>query len=82
MTKRLDVLSARSSTPDRLTELLAERLLGWRVTPDRFLTGNRGWRPRWRFQPLEHFADAAMVLEAAAPDEHEIRTDRCGVCCS
>jgi hypothetical protein len=42
---------------------LAEHVLGWRVAPDRFMTENRSWLPRWRFNPLERLEDAFLVLD-------------------
>ena len=62
-------------TPDALTTLLAERVMGWRVGPDRFLTGNRGWISRWRFQPAEKLPDALRLLEKAAPGEYDMSGD-------
>jgi hypothetical protein len=53
-------------TPERLTTLLAERVMGWGVGPDRFLMDKRRWIPRWRFQPLTNLEDAFRVLEKAA----------------
>jgi hypothetical protein len=60
-------------TADRLTGLLAERIMGWSVRPDRFLVGDRSWMPRWRFQPTKKLADALRLLEAAAPEEYYLR---------
>jgi hypothetical protein len=59
-------------TGEILVALLAERVMGWGVGPDRFLVGNRGWMPRWRFQPAKKLADALRLLEAAAPQEYRI----------
>ena len=56
-------------TREMLTSLLAQRVLGWTVAPDRFLMGDRRWLPRWRFQPCERLADAFRLLEHAAPQE-------------
>lgn len=56
-------------TIDQLTVLLAGRVMGWRVAPDRFLTGSRHWISRWRFQPTERVKDAYFLLEQAAPQE-------------
>jgi hypothetical protein len=56
-------------TADQLTGVLAERVMGWGVGPDRFLTGNRGWMPRWKFQPAQKLADAIRLLEAANTEE-------------
>ncbi len=62
-------------TNDQLTALLAERVMGWTVGPDRFMTGNRSWISRWRFQPVEKLADALRLLEVAAPQEYSLRGD-------
>jgi hypothetical protein len=50
-------------TSDRLTAVLAERVMHWGVAPDRFLVGNRRWMPAWRFQPLNNLDDAFKLLE-------------------
>jgi hypothetical protein len=57
-------------TSDLLTAVLAKRVMGWTVGPDRFLMGNRRWMPRWRFQPTEKLADALRLLERLAPEEY------------
>lgn len=62
-------------TDDHLTVILAERVMGWGVGPDRFLMGNRGWLPRWRFQPAECVEDAVRLLEEAAPQEYSMGGD-------
>ncbi len=59
-------------TANLLTSLLAQRVLGWTVAPDRFLMGDRRWMPRWRFQPTENLMDAFQLLEGAAPDEYSM----------
>ena len=51
-----------------LTATLAERVMEWRVTSDRFLMGDRRWAPLWRFQPANKIADAMRLLEKAAPE--------------
>lgn len=56
----------------QLTASLAARVLRWRVTPERFLTGDRGWLPRWKFQPTQKMADAIRLLEAADTEEHAV----------
>lgn len=68
-------------TNDQLTALLAERVMGWTVGPDRFMTGNRSWIARWRFQPTEKLPDALRLLEAAAPEEYSLRGDGDGNSC-
>lgn len=62
-------------TSEQLTAILAERVMGWTVGPDRFTFGDRGWMPRWRFQPTEKLDDAFRLLEQAAPQEFSIRGD-------
>lgn len=52
---------------DQLTAVLAERVMGWTVSPDRFMMGNREWMPRWRFQPIDKLDDAFRLLEEAVP---------------
>ncbi|MGA2186781.1 MAG: hypothetical protein ABSH47_27545 [Bryobacteraceae bacterium] len=60
---------------DDLAVLLASRVMGWGVGPDRFLLGNRCWQPRWRFQPTESLDDAFKLLEKAAPQEYAMGAD-------
>ena len=62
-------------TSENLSALLAKRVMGWSVGPDRFLMGNRGWMPRWRFQPAEKLPDALRLLEQAAPEEYHMCGD-------
>ena len=62
-------------TSEHLAALLAERVMGWSVGPDRFLMSNRRWMPRWRFQPTEKLVDALRLLEVAAPEEYTLRGD-------
>ena len=65
-------------TDEHLTALLAERVMGWTIGPDRFMTGNRSWIARWRFQPVEKLADALRLLEVAAPEEYSLLGDSGG----
>jgi hypothetical protein len=51
---------------EQLPAALAQRVLGWTVAPERFLTGQRGWIPRWHFQPLKRVEDAFKLLDVAA----------------
>ena len=59
-------------TAEVLTALLAERVMHWRVGPERFLMGDRRWLPRWRFQPAERLKDAFRLLEQSAPEEYSM----------
>ena len=61
-------------TAEHFTAVLAERVLHWRSTPDRLLTGKRAWIPRWRSQPLANLAAVIAVATARmiginVPDE-------------
>ena len=53
-------------TNDQLTAILAQRIMGWRVAPDRFLLGNRQWITRARFQPMSRIQDAFRLLQRSA----------------
>ena len=46
-----------------LTNLLAERVMGWKVCPDRYLKPGRTWIPKWRFEPLVRLDDAFLLLD-------------------
>jgi hypothetical protein len=50
---------------DRLTEILAVQVMGWRVAPGRYIKRGRTWIPSWRFAPFTKIEDAFEVLEAA-----------------
>jgi hypothetical protein len=52
-------------TAEHLPAILAKRVLHWRSTPDRLLTGKRAWIPRWWFQPLANLDDAFRLVEVA-----------------
>ena len=67
-------------TNDQLTAILATRAMGWRVSPTRFLMGEGGWKPRWKFQPMKRLADAVRLLEAADPEEYAIQAVRGRTC--
>ena len=64
---------------EQLTVILAQRVMGWRVGPDRFLMDKRQWLPRWRFQPLDRLQDAMRLLEVAAPKQCMITADGDGL---
>ena len=55
-----------------LTILLARRVMGWGVAPERFLLGRGGWIPRWRFQPVERLEDAFRLLEESNPQRYSM----------
>src|SRR5689334_8113271 len=48
---------------EKITAELVTRILGWTVTPDRFVTSGRSWLPRWRFAPFARLDDAFRLLE-------------------
>ena len=58
--------------PERLTAMLATSVMGWKVAPDRFLTAQRSWIPRWKFNPLERIEDAFMLLDYSKPVRYVI----------
>lgn len=59
-------------TNEQLAAILAERVMGWHVGPERFQMGNRGWIPRGRFRPTERLQDAFRLLLAAEPTEYKM----------
>lgn len=65
-------------TANILTGLLARRVLGWTVAPDRYLIAHRQWLPRWRFQPLKRLEDAFRLMEQAAPEEYTLGSETGG----
>ena len=68
----------RIMTNEHLTAMLAEKVMDWRVGPERFLSGNRRWLPRWCFQPAERVEDANRLLERAAPQEYSMHRTQDG----
>jgi hypothetical protein len=65
-------------TNDQLTTILAERVMGWTVGPDRFLMNGRRWIPRWRFQPTKSLEDAFRLLDAVQADEYTMGSGQGG----
>lgn len=61
--------------PENLTAVLAERCMGWKAAPDRFMKSGRSWIPRWRFQPLVDLADAFRLLDQVA-NRYTLTSDR------
>jgi hypothetical protein len=49
-----------------LASVLAERVMGWKTFPNRFMTSERSWIPRARFRPLIRLEDAFALLDRAA----------------
>jgi hypothetical protein len=56
----------RFVSSDQFTAMLAERILGWKACPDRFIKSGREWIPRNRFRPLTRLEDAFLLLGRAA----------------
>jgi hypothetical protein len=63
---------------DEIAAILAERVMGWSVGPERFMLGGRRWLPRWRFQPATRLEDAFQLLEGVAPEEFTMGAVECG----
>ncbi len=57
-------------TNDQLAAVLAERVMGWTVGPERFMMSGRRWLPRWRFQPATRLEDAFHLLERVAAQSY------------
>ena len=53
-------------TREQLSAVVAQKVLGWRSSPDRFLLGDRQWISRTQFQPLTRIQDAFRLLHTAA----------------
>lgn len=47
-----------------LLDRLVERVFGWHPTPDRFMTGSRGWIRRAGFRPFHDVRDALRLADA------------------
>ena len=65
-------------TDEHLTALLAGKVMGWTVSPDRFMMGGRQWQPRWRFQPVLRMEDAFRLLEQASTQEYALGSTQNG----
>jgi hypothetical protein len=61
-------------TREQLSALVAQKVLGWRSSPDRFLLGDRQWISRTQFQPLTRIQDAFRLLNTAAETFSVTRT--------
>lgn len=59
-------------TIENLTTVLAERVMEWKAGPDRFLTANRSWIPRWKFNPLERIQDAFVLVDRSESNRYSI----------
>lgn len=64
---------------DRLADLLAEQILGWRATADRYQTEDRRWLPRWRFQPCKNIQSAMTLLSASTVEAYSMGWEKKGV---
>ena len=63
-------------TAAKLTSMLAETVMGWRSSPDRFLLGDRQWISRTQFQPLTRIQDAFRLLQTADSTFSLVKTAR------
>jgi hypothetical protein len=59
-----------------MDEMLAEKVMGWRLGPGRFLIDGRRWLPQWRFQPTKNIADAFQLLQRADVVEYALSANR------
>jgi hypothetical protein len=55
-------------TDRQLADALAERVLGWRPAPDRYIKSGRSWITRSRFRPLTDIRDALRLADALTKD--------------
>ena len=60
---------------ERLADLLAERVMGWAVRPDRYQLQGRKWIPRWRFQPDRKLDHAFDLLDRAKPTKYSMGSE-------
>jgi len=60
---------------DRLTEKLAAEVLGWRTAPGRLIKPDRGWTPRWQFDPFTKIDDALRLVDSSA-SRYTVTADR------
>jgi hypothetical protein len=60
------LVDERTLTDQALTDLLAERVMGWKASPDRFIKRGRTWLPKWRFAPFVRLEDAFELLDRSA----------------
>ena len=51
---------------EQLTGELARLVMGWKLAPARFLKADRGWTPRWHFQPFTDLVSSFKLLDKAA----------------
>jgi hypothetical protein len=59
---------------ERLTTILAQKVMRWGIAPNRFLLGNRHWITKTRFQPLKRIEDAFKLLRKLGCDYSLTRT--------
>jgi hypothetical protein len=63
---------------ERLTDQLAERGMGWRLAPGRYLSSGRSWISLSRFRPLVDVRDAFRLLDTVT-DDYSLRAIPGGV---
>lgn len=62
---RNNMASSSARSEGSLTALLADRVMGWKVGPGRFVKSGRRWIPDWRFAPFARVQDALLLLKRA-----------------
>ena len=65
-------------TREALTDELAERVMGWRAVPYRFIKSQRSWLPKWRFAPTHDIGHAFQLLTASTPTFYKIEAQNDG----
>jgi hypothetical protein len=67
-------------TTESLAGILAEKVMGWRVGPDRYIMAGRQWLKRERFQPTKRIDAAFRLLIAVKPVDYKLGGSGSGVC--
>lgn len=67
LAKRPRLNEPKAATTERLSSLLAERVMGWGIGPNSFLMGGRHWLLRWRFRPAQNLARRISISEGSQP---------------
>jgi hypothetical protein len=67
-------------TNEHLSALLAERVLGWRAGPNRYIMADRQWLKRERFQPTKRIDAAFRLLIAIRPFDYKLEGSGSDVC--
>jgi hypothetical protein len=66
---------------DQLTDILVQRIFGWKARRDRFMTGDgREWLKRAAFQPTKSLDAAFRLLKAINPVDYKLGGSASGPC--